>query len=668
MTSERHSVEKYLLRPPERKRPYLVNYEEDLNEEQMRAVLAPGGPILIIAGAGSGKTRTLTYRVARLVESGVPPPRILLVTFTNKAAREMLHRVELLLGESVRAILGGTFHHVGNIVLRKYAHLMGYKPNFSILDREDMRLLLQSSIHDVVGDDKSVRFPKGSVLGELVSLARNTEKPLETVVLERAPFFYSLYDRIEEVQRVFEEKKRRMNAMDFDDLLTNWRNLMREHGEVREEYGERFLHVLVDEYQDINTIQGEIVDLLASVHRNLTVVGDDSQSIYSFRGADFENIIRFPERYPDATIFKLETNYRSTQDVLELANESILNNTRQFHKNLFSMRGAGRKPAIVPLADELQQAEFVAQRILELRDQGFSLDDMAVLYRSHYQSMELQMELVRRGIPFYPRSGLRFFEQRHIKDVTSYLRILVNPRDELAWRRIWSLVAGIGPRTIEKIWAEMSGEGGAVEALSGEKCTSLVPVRAKDEWQRLTGLMADLKEHLETAKPSDLISLVMSRGYADYLAANFPNSQSRLEDINQLANYSNTFDSTERFLSELSLLSSVASEDVVYGGFNDERLVLSTVHQAKGLEWRIVFVIWTADSAFPSSRSLKEEGGLEEERRLFYVAVTRTKDDLYLCYPLMTTGRGRDSLLQKPSRFIQELSRGVYDVWEVAYE
>lgn len=661
-------MEKYLLRPPEGRRSYLVKYEEDLNEGQLRAVLAPGGPLLIIAGAGSGKTRTLTYRVARLVESGVPPARILLVTFTNKAAREMLHRVELLLGESVRAILGGTFHHVGNIVLRKHAHLMGYKPNFSILDREDMRLLLQSCIHEVVGDDKSVRFPKGSVLGELVSLARNTEKPLEAVVLERAPFFYSLYERIEEVQRAYDAKKRRMNAMDFDDLLTNWRNLMREEARVREEYGTQFLHILVDEYQDVNTIQGEIVDLLASVHRNLTVVGDDSQSIYSFRGADFENIIRFPERYPDVTIFKLETNYRSTREILEFANESILNNARQFHKNLFSMRGPGRKPVVVPLADELQQAEFVAQRILELRDEGLSLDDMAVLYRSHYQSMELQMELVRRGIPFYPRSGLRFFEQRHIKDVTSYLRILVNPMDELAWRRIWSLVPGIGPRTVEKLWSEVGGDGRGVEALGGEKCTALVPVRAKTEWERQRELLADLKESFGTAKPSDLISLVVSRGYADYLAANFPNYQSRLEDITQLANYSNTFDTTERFLSELSLLSSVASEDVVYGGFADERLVLSTVHQAKGLEWRTVFLIWVADSAFPSARSLKEEGGLEEERRLFYVAVTRTKDELYVCYPLMTRGRGRDHLIQKPSRFIQELSRGVYDVWEVGYE
>jgi DNA helicase-2/ATP-dependent DNA helicase PcrA len=661
-------MEKYVIHSPVREKPFLVKYEEDLNEEQLRAVLAPGGPILIIAGAGSGKTRTVTYRVARLVESGVPPPRILLVTFTNKAAREMLHRVELLLGENVRSILGGTFHHVGNIMLRKHARLMGYKPNFSILDREDMRLLLQSAIHDVVGDDKSVRFPKSSVLGDLISLARNTEKPLDTVVLERAPFFYSLFDRIEEIRVLFEEKKRRMNAMDFDDLLTNWRNLMREHDSVREEYGERFLHILVDEYQDINTIQGEVVDLLATVHRNLTVVGDDSQSIYSFRGADFENIIRFPERYPDATVFKLETNYRSTQDILELANESILNNPRQFHKNLFSMRGRGRKPAVVPLADELQQAEFVAQRILELRDQGLSLDEMAVLYRSHYQSMELQMELVRRGIPFYPRSGLRFFEQKHIKDVTSYLRILVNPRDELAWRRVWGLVAGVGPRSIEKIWSEVADGGGAVEILGAEQCTALVPMRARNEWRQFAGLMADLREHFEEARPSDLISLVMSRGYSDYLAANFPNYQARIEDINQLANYSNTFDSTEKFLSELSLLSSVASEDVVYGGFEDEKLILSTVHQAKGLEWRIVFLIWAAESAFPSPRSLKDEGGLEEERRLFYVAVTRAKDDLYVCYPLMATGRGRDQLLQKPSRFIQELSRDVYDVWEVGYE
>ncbi|MFQ6104481.1 MAG: ATP-dependent helicase [Candidatus Glassbacteria bacterium] len=659
---------KYVIKPGERRGPFRVNYEKDLNDEQLRAVLAPGGPLLIIAGAGSGKTRTLTYRVARLVETGVPPERILLVTFTNKAAREMLHRVELLLGENVRSILGGTFHHVANVVLRKHAHLVGYKPNFSILDREDVRVLLQSSITEVIGDDRTVRFPKSNVLGDLFSLERNTEKPLEQVVLERAPFFHTLLDQIKEVRERFEARKMKMCAMDFDDLLQNWRNLMRDHDKVREEYSDRFLHVLVDEYQDINKIQGEIVDLLASVHRNLTVVGDDSQSIYSFRGADFENIIQFPERYPDATIFKLETNYRSTQNLLELANESILNNQRQFHKNLFSIRGPGRKPTIVPLEDELQQAEFVSQRVLELRDEGIPLDDMAVLYRSHYQSMELQMELTRRGIPFYPRSGLRFFEQRHIKDVTSYLRVLVNPSDELAWRRIWNLVPGIGAKTIERLWQELGADGRDFLSLADERFISLVPTRSKDSWRQFTNLMRKLREEFDGGKPSNLISIVMSAGYSDYLINNFMNYESRLEDINQLSNFSNMFDSTEKFLSELSLLSSVSGEDVAYGGYEDERLILSTVHQAKGLEWRVVFIIWAADSAFPSSRSLREEGGLEEERRLFYVAVTRTKDELYVCYPLITSGRGQEHLIQKPSRFIQELPEVVYEVWEVGYE
>ncbi len=659
---------KYVIKPADRKGPYRINYEEDLNDEQLRAVTAGGGPILIIAGAGSGKTRTLTYRVARLVEEGTPPARILLVTFTNKAAREMLHRVELLLGENVRGILGGTFHHVGNVILRKYAHLMGYEKTFSILDREDVRTILQSTIAEVVGDDKSVRFPKSNVLADLFSLEANTEKDLESIVLERAPFFHALLDRIEAVKRLFTEKKRGMNAMDFDDLLLNWRDLMRRHDEVRTEYGERFLHVLVDEYQDINTIQGEIVDLLASVHKNLTVVGDDSQSIYSFRGADFENIIRFPDRYPDAAVFKLETNYRSTQPVLELANESILNNRRQFHKNLFAIRSGGRKPTVVPLQDELQQAEFVSQRILELRDEGVPLDDIAVLYRAHFHSMELQMELTRRGIPFVPRSGLRFFEQRHIKDVTSYLRVLVNPRDELAWQRIWNLIPGIGSKTAARLWKEIEGNGGSLVSRLGEdRFTGLIPARGKEGWRGFTRLMAKLSEGAEKS-PSELITHVMDSGYDDYLTNNFTNYQSRIEDINQLANFSTMFGSTESFLSELSLLSSIGGEDVAYGGLEDERLVLSTVHQAKGLEWRVVFVIWAADSSFPSGRSMREEGGLEEERRLFYVAVTRTKDDLYICYPLITSGRMHDHLIQKPSRFLQELPQAVYDVWEVAYE
>ena len=394
-------VRKYTLKTPAKPaKQYRVRYEDELNSEQLEVVHAGEGPLLVIAGAGSGKTRTLTYRVSRLIEDGVDPSDILLLTFTNKAAREMLSRVEQLVTIDTRRIWGGTFHSMGNRLLRRYAEPLGYRSNFSILDDEDAKEMMESAISSLGIKTLEKRFPKGDVLLDIYSFVINTRTPLELHLEENFPHFAIYRDEIVNVFRRYKERKREANAMDFDDLLVNWRVLLEDHAELSEGLKRKFRYILVDEYQDTNRIQAEIVDGMASVRRNVMVVGDDAQSIYSFRGASFENILTFPLRFPDTQIFKLETNYRSTRQILGLANSAIAQNRYQFRKELQAVRGDGPDPAVVGVDDVFEQANFVAQRILELRDEGEKLDEIAVLYRSHYQSLELQMELTRRNIPY----------------------------------------------------------------------------------------------------------------------------------------------------------------------------------------------------------------------------------------------------------------------------
>src|SRR5438034_2181839 len=450
-------IRRYTLKTPVRaQKTYRVKYDEELNPEQLEVVMASEGPLLVIAGAGSGKTRTLTYRVSRLIEDGVDPQDILLLTFTNKAAREMLSRVEQLVTIDTRRIWGGTFHSIGNRLLRRYAEAIGYRSNFSILDDEDAKEMMDSSISSLGIKTLERRFPKGDVLLDIYSFLINTRTPLELHLEENYPHFAIYREEIVNVFRRYKDRKRDANAMDFDDLLVNWKLLLEEHADIAEVLKRRFRYLLVDEYQDTNKLQAEIVDGMAALRRNVMVVGDDAQSIYSFRGASFENIITFPMRFPDAVIYKLETNYRSTPQILQLANSAIVHNRFQFQKELRAVRGDGPEPAVVGVDDVFEQASFVAQRILELRDEGEKLNDIAVLYRSHYQSLELQMELSRRLIPYEIRSGVRFFEQAHIKDVIAYLKIMTNARDELSWKRVLKLYPKIGEKTASEVWGRIS--------------------------------------------------------------------------------------------------------------------------------------------------------------------------------------------------------------------
>jgi DNA helicase-2/ATP-dependent DNA helicase PcrA len=646
----------------------MIDFEKELNPEQLCVVLEQGGPLLVIAGAGSGKTRTLTYRVAHLMESGIPPERILLATFTNKAARSMLTRVETLIGREVGGLWGGTFHHCAHLTLRANAHHLGFERNFSILDSEDARQLINTCIAEAGVDAKSEKFPRGEVVGEMISLSVNTETHLRDVVLNRYPFFSHREDEIAAVAERYRERKKALNVMDFDDLLFNWRELLFHVPDVREAYAGRFLQILVDEYQDTNRLQAEIMDLLASRHRNLMVVGDDSQSIYSFRGANYENIMRFPDRYPDCRIFKLETNYRSTPEILHLANLSITNNENQFQKTLRAVRTQGIRPVLVPARNVLQQADFVAQRILELHRSGIPLREMAVLYRAHFHSMEVQMEMTRRGIPFEIRSGIRFFEQAHIKDVTGYLRLIVNPRDELAWKRVLGLYAKIGRVTAEKIWGYLSRCSdplGTVHGAAFRECAGKLAIPGLGRFQETFFAL----HNAGSTSPPELIDVILRNGYRELLRERYPDAASREEDLLQLANFSSRFTSLDAFLSELALLTGITEESHPEE-IAEDRVVLSSIHQAKGLEWMAVFMIWCSEGMMPLARALKEPGGEEEERRLFYVAATRAKDHLYLTYPLTDYARGMGNLPVSPSRFIMELSpytaRGEdrpYDQW-----
>jgi DNA helicase-2/ATP-dependent DNA helicase PcrA len=635
------TIRTYTLHDPAARVAYTIEYERLLNEEQQRVVFARGGPMLVLAGAGSGKTRTLTYRVARLLESGVPAERVLLLTFTNKAAREMLGRVGTLLGDLPRGLWGGTFHHVGNMILRRHAELLGYPARFNILDSEDTESLMALCMMECGVDQGERRFPKPAVLYSLHSMMINAGQPLAEMLRSRSPHLLEHLEGMERVFALYGKRKAEIGVMDYDDLLVLWNRLFAEHEDVWRFYAERFQHVLVDEYQDTNHLQGVLIERCAKVHNNLMVVGDDCQSIYRFRGADYSNILEFPQRHPNSQIFKLETNYRSTPEVIALANDSIRFNRRQYQKTLRAVQPSYQKPAVVPCRDAMQQASFVAQRILEINDEGVPLSEIAVLYRAHYQSMELQVELTRRGIAYIVRSGVRFFEQAHIKDVLSYLRLVFNPRDELAFHRILGTADGIGKRTAERIWQQLTRFDDHTEGWDADGIADALPKRASDSWDRVRRQLRKLKQMSQERGPAELIDFVMEQSYRSYLRKSYENFETRAADIQQLGHFAAQSETLEQFLTEISLQNAISAEDSVGGGNTDDYLVLSSVHQAKGLEFRAVFVIWLAEGRFPNPRT-EEEDGVEEERRLFYVADTRAKNEIYLCYPIMVRERERD--------------------------
>ena len=669
-----------------------IDYASELNEQQLAAVTAPPGPLLVIAGAGSGKTRTLTYRVAYLLENGVDARNVLLLTFTNKAARQMLDRVSNLLPVDAAGIWGGTFHSIGNRMLRRHGSALGYSSGFTIMDREDQKDLIATVVASSGIDPKEMRFPKADVLADIFSFVVNTERPMEELLAEKFPYFVPLLEQIKDVQVRYERKKKATNSLDFDDLLEKTLRMLLEHEHIARFYRRQFQFILVDEYQDTNKIQADFIDLLAREHQNVMVVGDDAQSIYSWRGANFQNILEFPKRYPNAQVFRIELNYRSVPEILEVANSAIAANVKQFKKNLSATRDSkAMKPALIALNDGSEQAQFVAQRVLELRDEGVELNEIAVLYRAHYHAVELQLEFSRRGIPYQITSGIRFFEQAHIKDVASFIRFVANPRDEVAFKRMVRLLPGIGGKIAENLWSgwEKSLDSAPVAAVAdrgpgstppateeaaagdygysiGERLLKLnVNTRSKKMWEQLAQTLDEIAPHGKPNPPSAMIVSVVEAIYDDYAKANFTNYELRREDLNQLASFARQFNDAQEFLSQLALISNVDAEPAPNAAADNEAVNLSSVHQAKGLEFHTVFVIWLTDGMFPSSRSLETRDAIEEERRLFYVAITRARDELYLSYSHMRLNAGFGDVFQRPSRFLKEIPNELLEDWEV---
>lgn len=630
-----------------------------LNEAQRAVVEAPDGPILVIAGAGSGKTRVLTARVAALVQRGVPVDAIMLLTFTNRAAREMVSRVEDQLGLSMRAMSAGTFHAVGRRILLDYSATLGFPDRMVILDQEDAETLIHQCF-DVVDEAirKQKRFPKSGTLKNFFSRSINTGRSLEDVILEEAPNFAHAIPAIYDVFVEYQNRKLQRGFVDFDDLLVYWHRLLHEHPQVAQALSQRYRYILVDEYQDTNTLQAEIVDKMAELHGNVMAVGDDHQSIYAFRGANHENILSFPQRHPGCQVHWLETNYRCTPEILALANASIAKNSRQFKKNLRTENPSGELPALIKCRNEEEEAAFVAQRILELREDGVELRKIAVLYRAHQHVVNVELELRKRNIPYQVRSGMRFFERAHIKDVICFLRVVLNPRDDLAAYRVFRMCDGIGDVSARKLSTLLSAYGSVTEAFSSALLLNAVPKRAKESFGQLAQVLCSIDDETMRAAPATAIQSIIDRFYAAVVETRFDIPKSRLQDLESLVQVAERYTEMEAFLAEIGLDPNLQSSDLqgVHSDPESGEVILSTVHQAKGLEFHSVFILSMVEERFPHGRSMFSIDEYEEERRLFYVAITRAQRDLYLCRPLLGS-LGRDGWgTLRISPFIEELA------------
>jgi DNA helicase-2/ATP-dependent DNA helicase PcrA len=631
-------------------------YAELLNPAQLAAVMHRDGPLLVVAGAGSGKTRTLIYRLAHLIESGVPAGAILLLTFTRRAAQEMVRRAELLVGQGARAVAGGTFHSFANLTLRRHGTVLGLNSNFTILDRADMEDVINLLRSRMGLAARERRFPKKNALAEIISMARNKARELREEIEADYPFLIDQLDEIAAVAQAYDRYKRERGLLDYDDLLYRLAELLEHYPERQQQLSRACRYIMVDEYQDTNPIQARLVRLLAASHDNVMAVGDDAQSIYSFRGADFRNIMDFPKLFPGTRIIKLEENYRSLQGILNLANELIAGASEKYTKALYSRRTGELRPLLVRAEDEHLQSRFVAQRILELREQGVSLDQIAVLFRSSFHSFDLELELARLDIPFIKRGGFKFIETAHIKDALAHLRVAANPADAASWLRVLLLLKGVGPRTAEAMVDRVTG------ATQPEAILMEQAARARSNGAALRALAELLGSLRAPATPLAQLALVLEYYLPlmrDAHPDDYPKRERDLEHFSAIA---------QRYRSLQSLLSDMALEppsdsigDVLATDANDEHVTLSTIHSAKGLEWQVVFIIWAAEGRFPALRS-NDAQALEEERRLMYVAGTRARDELYISYPVQMFDRTQGFVMGTVSRFLQDLKPEILPV------
>ncbi len=653
-----------LYRPRERALPPSDEQKltASLNPDQARAVTFGDAPLLVIAGAGTGKTRTLIHRVAALVDRGIPPERILLLTFTRRAAAEMLSRAEKLVGSAGARVHGGTFHSVGHRLLRQFGPSAGLPADFTIMDQGDAEDLMQLARGAMGLGKSSKRFPKKETLHWLYSRHINTELPLDELLHRDTPHFLEYEAQITALFADYTLRKQERNLVDYDDLLVFWALMLESSPALASRICGMYEHVLVDEYQDTNLLQARILRGMCTGTRKLTVVGDDAQSIYSFRGAHFRNILDFPRQFPGATMITLAQNYRSTQPILDLSNMVISRAEERFTKELHTDREGGEKPWLVTAKDEAQQTRFVVDRVLQLHESGVPLAEMAVLFRAGYMSADLEIELANRKIPFEKWGGLKFLEAAHVKDVLAFLRVSENPRDEVSWYRILMLMPGIGDSTARAMMATMQERAWDPDAFTH----LIAPPRARDAHRSLAAMLRQLRgvtnRDGETAGAKVASDIAAVRAiYDSVLKEKYDRPEARLADLDQLRTIAAGYPSRTSFLAALALDPPSSTQDLAGGSESEsDALVLSTVHSAKGKEWKAVFVIWAVDGWFPSSKAVEDPDELEEERRLMYVALTRAKDELAVIYPMQVYGsrRGAEYSFDQLSRFLDRGVRG----------
>ena len=635
---------------------FTINYQEELNPSQFEAASAVNGCFLIIAGAGTGKTRTLVYRVARLIELGHDPNSILLLTFTRKAANEMMKRASMLLDDRCSKIRGGTFHSFANLTLRKYARAIGLDSSFTILDQGDSADVINLIRSQDGFITKEKRFPNKQTLNKVFSLSVNTGKKVEEIIENDYPHFIPLLDKILEINKIFTEYKRRNNLLDYDDLLVYLREFLNKGGPAVKALLAEIKFVMVDEYQDTNHLQSEIVKGLSQYSKNVMVVGDDSQAIYSFRGADFHNIMQFPKLFDDVKIIKLEENYRSHQSILDFANRINDAAVEKYKKDLYSRRGSGQLPNIVAASTENLQSKFIVEKILDLREEGVPLKDIAVLFRSSFFSFDLELELAKANVPFQKFGGMKFVENAHVKDIMAFLRIAINPKDVISWYRVLLLHEGIGPKTAQRILDELATSRITIKAEPDQQ-----PEFKHHKLSPLFYLLYELQKKKYT--PSEMVQRVYDY-YWDLFKANYDDWNKRKKDLEIFQNIVENYTSVDTLLSDMAIEPIIESVvDVDATDKEEEYVTLSTIHSAKGLEWHSVFIIHAVEGYFPSARSIESLETLEEERRLMYVASTRAKNNLFITYPMNLYDREAGITLSKPSRFISDITPDLAEGW-----
>ncbi len=648
---------KYVLKKRETiKTDYQVDYEKDLNPAQLCAVTSKQGPILVIAGAGSGKTKTLTYRVARLIEDGVNPENILLLTFTKKAASEMLSRATLVLDNRCEKVAGGTFHSFANVILRKYSKLLKLKNNFTILDKSDC----EDIINHITGQlypKKEKRFPKKNTIHEIYSKSVNKETPTKLIIEEEFPQFAHCQDKIIEIHKAYVAYKRENSVLDYDDLLLYIKLLLENNEHLRKTLSNQYQYIMVDEYQDTNTLQADIIKLLASEHNNIMAVGDDAQSIYSFRGANYRNILDFPKMFENTKIVKLEQNYRSTQNILKFTNTLISKAKEKYAKTLFSDIQSSVVPALICAKDTQMEADFICQRVLELLDEDISLSDICILTRNARMSYSLEIELSKRAIPYQKFGGPKFMETAHIKDITAHLRVVINPDDIISLTRILLLLKGVGASTVNNVLPLIKGQlNPDVKLLPPNKASSIVP---------LLSTLDTLRNKIAAKKPSEIVEEVIAY-YRPILKDKYDDFSKREKDLDHFEYLAGQYSNLEDFISDLALEPPDTSVEGMYKhNSDDEALTISTIHSAKGLEWDSVFIIGAVDGRFPSAYSFNSEEEMDEELRLMYVAATRAKNNLYITYPVDMYDYSMNMVLSKPSRFLNDIPDDILEVWDI---